>query len=225
VESVASQKGVDVEHIVIDGVSTDGTLEELSGLGVRLFSGPDRGIYDAMNKGVRLAQGDIVGILSATDYLAAECVLAKVARTFESSLVDLVHGKVVIVNDRGSRIATVGRDVGFHELRRSMQVAHPSVFVRRDVYERHGLFDTAFRIAGDHEYMLRIWPRVRRHFIDAELVMMPAGGASQVHPSHSLRESMAAAILHGQHPIPSTINYYHSLSRNWMARFVRRSRA
>lgn len=186
VDSVLAQKCVDLEYIVIDGDSTDGTLKVLLGYGsqiTHLVSEPDEGIYDAMNKGVALATGDVVGILNSDDFYADEDVLSAVASAFEDPAVDCVYGDLnyvdaedtnLVVREWRSQPYTAGA------FRRGWHPAHPSFLVRRSVYERHGLFDTGLPIAADYEFMLRVLEkhRLQSVYLPKVLVKMRTGGAS-----------------------------------------------
>lgn len=175
-----------LESIVIDGASTDGTLAALEALRpriARLVSEPDEGIYDAMNKGLRLAGGDVVGLLNADDVYQDDQVLSRVARAFEDPSVEACYGDLVYVRKEDpSRIVRYWRSgpPAPESFRWGWMPAHPTFFVRRGIYERHGLFDTRFRIAADFELMLRLLGRhrVKAAYIPEVLVRMRAGGTS-----------------------------------------------
>lgn len=187
VASVLAQQGTGgVASIVIDGASTDGTLAALEPLRprlARLVSEPDRGIYDAMNKGLALAEGDIVGLLNADDLYADDQVLARVARAFADPAVEACYGDLVYVRaDDPARVLRYWRSgpprpAAFPW---GWMPPHPAFFVRRSVYERLGRFDTRYRIAADYEFMLRVLlkHRLAAAYIPEVLVRMRAGGAS-----------------------------------------------
>lgn len=187
VESVAAQKfDGEVEYIVIDGGSTDGTLELLSqyeDVVSRLVSEPDNGLYDAMNKGIRLATGDVVGILNSDDFYTSDDVLATVAREFEQKNVDAVYGDIHFVSPDNlnkcvryysSRIFTP------RALRFGFMPAHPSFYVRRSCYEKYGGFDTTYRIASDYDLMVRLFykHKITYSYIRKDMVTMRTGGVS-----------------------------------------------
>lgn len=189
-EAVASVLGQKyegrLEAIVIDGASTDGTLAALAPLRHRLahlVSEPDQGIYDAMNKGLRLATGDIVGLLNADDLYQDEQVLARVARAFEDPAVAVCYGDLVYVRSADpSKILRYWhsgppRPTAFQW---GWMPPHPTFFVRRHVYDRLGHFDLRYRIAADYEFMLRVLlkHRLQATYIPEVLVRMRAGGAS-----------------------------------------------
>lgn len=222
--SVAAQACEGVEHVVVDGGSTDGTVEILRAAGVRFVSGPDAGIYDAMSKGVALARGEHVHILNADDRYAGPHALARLTTALDGGL-DLVHARARQVRADGSEVRTFGRDVPYDRLRRKMVVAHPTVVVRRAVYERWGAFSVGFRIAADHEWALRVWPRIRTGFLDEVLVEMRIGGVSTDNANvvRSYRESMAAAIIHGARPLPALVNCWYEIWKHRLV-FARRFR-
>lgn len=184
--SVAKQTWPDVEHIVIDGASTDGTLEVLKRCGghlARLVSEPDAGIYDAMNKGVLAATGEVVGFLNADDQYANGDVLGMVARAVDEGHLDAVFGDVAFYSDASpKRLIRRYRANRFRpdRLAWGWMPAHPGLFVRRQIFERVGLFSTSYRIAADFEWIARAFYResLRYRHLPATLVHMRTGGIS-----------------------------------------------
>lgn len=184
--SVAAQTWPQVEHIVIDGASTDGTLTQLramqQGLAV-LVSEPDRGIYEALNKGIRLATGNVVGFLHADDVYESPEVLAQVARAFEDPAVDAVYGDLVYTRKSDpTQVVRYWRAGPFKPgcLAAGWMPPHPTFYVRRSVYQRLGMFDTAFRISADYDTVLRFLGRggVKPYYLPQVLVRMRLGGIS-----------------------------------------------
>lgn len=186
IDSVLSQSHPVVEYIVIDGASTDGTLAVLepyrSQLDV-LISERDDGIYDALNKGIKCATGDVIGFLHADDVFEDNNVLSKVAATFHDPAVDAVYGDLVYV--RHSDINQVIRywksgNYDSATLSRGWMPPHPTFYVRRSVYERLGGFDTRYRIAADYDTVLRFLAvgKIRAIYIPEIFVRMRAGGIS-----------------------------------------------
>jgi glycosyltransferase len=184
--SVQAQTWRDIEHIVVDGGSTDGTLGVLAASRARLaklICEPDRGVYDALNKGIREASGDIVGFMHADDEFASEHTLARVARAFEDPGVDAVYGDLVYVRrDEPDRIVRYWRAGRYtrEQLANGWMPPHPTFYVRRNVYRQFGAFDTRFKIAADYENMLRILWRggVQAAYIPEVMVRMRVGGMS-----------------------------------------------
>lgn len=197
IESVAAQQYSNIEHIVIDGASTDGTLQLLEQhrekLGV-LVSEPDRGIYDALNKGIQRASGEVLGFLHADDVFAGPGVLARVAKEFESPNVDAVYGDLVYVRRTDTshviRYWRAGR-ASARSVRWGWMPPHPTLYVRRSKYASVGLFNTEYRIAADYDLMLRLLTSdgFRMSYIPEILVKMRVGGASNRSLRNIIRKS------------------------------------
>lgn len=186
IASVAGQSHVNVEHLVIDGASTDGTLaaiEHARHPTMRLFSERDGGIYEALNKGIGLATGDIVGVLHSDDFFAHGLVLEKVAAAFADPGVLAVYGDLDYVSAADTRkVVRQWRSGSFspQKLRWGWMPPHPTLFLRREVFERHGAYDQSYRIAADYEAILRCFGRedLRPVYIPEVLVKMRLGGES-----------------------------------------------
>jgi len=159
--SVAGQNWSEVEHIVIDGASTDGTKEIIEGHRTRLAyfaSKPDKGIYDAMNKGLAVATGDIIGFLNADDYYASDDLLSMVASQMRDCNLEALMGDVTFFHKQNP--ACTVRYFSSDQFRPDRLAwgwmpAHPALFLRKEVYGRVGLFKTDYRIAGDFEFIVR----------------------------------------------------------------------
>jgi glycosyltransferase involved in cell wall biosynthesis len=185
--SVDIQTWPRIEHIIVDGASRDGTLEVVGKFCEPwriVVSEPDRGIYDAMNKGVRQTHGDIIGFLNADDHYANENVLAHVSEAFADAGVDAVLGDVAFFRpDRPDRLVRRYRAHKFVPARLAWgwMPPHPALFVRRGVFERVGPFRTDFRIAGDYEWIVRAFgpTGIRRYtYMPETMVHMLTGGIS-----------------------------------------------
>lgn len=185
--SIISQEQADYECVVVDGGSTDGTVEIIReyekqfGGRMKWISEPDKGIYDAMNKGLRMATGDVVGILNSDDFFSSTDVLSTVAREIEG--VDAVYGDVHFVKpDNLQKCVRYYSSKAFRPwmMRLGFMPAHPSFYCRREVYEKYGLFDSSFRIAADFELLLRLIfvNRISTRYINKDFVTMRTGGAS-----------------------------------------------
>jgi glycosyltransferase len=195
-ESVRRQR-VDYEHIVIDGASTDGTLSilrdyEAAGR-IRLVSEPDDGIYAAMNKGMALCQGDIVGFLNADDFYASDDTLQRVLAPFRSSNTDSVYGDLAYVDSKDlSRMVRFWRSGSVRpgSFYFGWMPPHPTFFVRREVYSRHGGFRTDLGSAADYELILRFLfkHRISTHYVRETLIKMRTGGISNA----SIKNRLAA---------------------------------
>ena len=212
----AGEAPFELEYIVVDGGSTDGTLDLLASYSERiatLISEPDQGLYDAMNKGVQAATGDVVAILNADDVYASTNVLASVADTFRDSGAEAVYGDLhYVAADDLSQVIRRWKAGAYAPgaFRRGWMPPHPALFVRRACYHRWGLFTLALRSAADYELMLRF---IHRHgmtlaYLPETLVLMRAGGISNASPNHRIRahrEDWKAWRMNGFHPSPLTL--------------------
>lgn len=209
-------QGVPVEHIVVDGGSTDGTLEvvdRFAGRLARVVSEPDRGMYDALNKGLRLATGEVVGLLHADDVYAHRGVLRRVRAVFRDRRVESCYGDLVYVAaDDDGRVLRRWRSgsYGHRRFYTGWMPPHPTFFVRRRIYERYGGFRLDLGSAADYELMLRflLRHRVRAAYIPEVLVRMRTGGRSNA----SLARRLAAHAndwrawrVNGLRPFPWTL--------------------
>ena len=206
----------ELEYIVVDGGSTDGTLDLLARYRNRiatLISEPDNGLYDAMNKGIKAATGDVVAILNADDVYASTDVLARVAATFRDSGAEAVYGDLNYVAADDLSKVTRRWNAGTYTkgaFRRGWMPPHPALFVRRACYDRWGLFTLSLRSAADYELMLRF---IHRHgmslaYLPETLVLMRAGGVSNASFKHRIRahrEDWKAWRMNGYHPSPLTM--------------------
>ena len=188
-ESVLRQTYSDVELIVVDGASRDDTMDVVRryeprfGGRMHWTSEPDRGIYDAMNKGIARATGDVIGILNSDDFYTSDTVLERVAEAMAGGDVDAVYGDIHYVRD--GDLHKCVRYYSSRPFRRGLMrlgfmPAHPSFYCRREVYERCGTFDTTYRVAADFENLLRLIyvNRIRTRYLPVDFVTMRTGGAS-----------------------------------------------
>ena len=191
-DSVLAQDHPDRELIVIEGASNDGTLEVIqryAGQIAHLVSEPDRSVYDALNKGLRLATGDVVGFLHADDRYADDRVLSRIAAALADPTVDACYGDLLYVGkDDPRHVVRYWRAGPYHprRLRRGWMPPHPTFYARRAVYQRLGGFNLDYRIAADYDCLLRFFGtgQITGAYIPEVLVHMRLGGAS----NRSLRE-------------------------------------
>ncbi len=224
-ESVRRQHlpaGVELEHVIVDGASSDRTLEIVrhfadapAGVGYRVISEPDRGLYDAMNKGIAAATGEAVGILNADDFYASAHTLAAVAGVFRGPGVDASYGDLVYVRDAAARAGFPV--VRFWRSGRASRGAfswgwmppHPTFWVRKSIYERVGAYRLDLGTAADYEMMVRIAVReaIPLAYVAETLVCMRDGGASNVSVEARVRANQAdrqAWSGNGLKPLPWT---------------------
>ncbi len=195
--SLLSQTYRDVEHVVQDGGSTDGTLDLLHEQGhsmMTLESAPDAGLYDAINREIARASGDVIGLLHSDDLLASDDVLADVAAAFEDPTIDGVYGDLQYLSSDGSgRVIRHWRAGAYqaHRLAWGWMPPHPTLYLRRGVFEALGTYDTSYQIAGDYDGMLRFLTQGRLNlvYIPQVMVKMKIGGVSNKSIGHMLRKS------------------------------------
>lgn len=196
-DSVRAQTWPDVQHVVIDGASTDGTLEILQARRNEIavmVSEPDKGIYDALNKGIARATGDVIGLMHSDDLYADEHVLTDVAVEFADPTIDAVYGDLYYVAQGDtSRVIRRWRSGEYTPalLSRGWMPPHPTLYLRRQVIEQWGAFDTSFRIAADYDAILRYFGqgKVRSAYVPRVLVKMRVGGESNRSIDRILRKS------------------------------------
>lgn len=186
IQSVLEQTGADIEYIIVDGGSTDGTLDLLRKYDSRLdlwVSAKDKGIYDAMNKGIGLCTGEWVGLINADDWYEPDAVLQAMTAVEHEPQVNVVHGDIWIHYPNGQKKRKHARNSGFLLKYWEMVLNHPSFFVRRSYYQGRA-FDPALRVSGDHHWTLRAWLENSKQFLYLPIVIanFSAGGASMTNP-------------------------------------------
>jgi glycosyltransferase involved in cell wall biosynthesis len=188
-ESVLGQIYTDWEYIVVDGGSTDGTVDLIRkyeprfGDKLKWTSEPDKGIYDAMNKGIQKSTGDVIGILNSDDYYTTTDALSTIASALSDEKLDAVYGDIHFIKegepDKTVRYYSSRRFKPFW-LRFGFMPAHPSFYVRRVVYQKAGLYDMSYKIGSDFEMMVRLFrkQRIRYQYLAKDFVTMRTGGMS-----------------------------------------------
>jgi glycosyltransferase involved in cell wall biosynthesis len=183
-DSVFSQDYSNIELIVVDGASTDGTLAVIDKYRDKIgasISEPDKGIYDAMNKGIALATGDVIGILNSDDFYASTSIISQVVKEFENDDTDAVYGDVAIVRSRNTKkivryySSKAFRPEGFAY---GYMPAHPTFFTYKKFYERQGGFKTDYHIAADYELLIRLLvkDKLRSRYMELHMITMRLGG-------------------------------------------------
>jgi len=186
IKSVLSQTYDDIEYIVVDGASTDGTVDVIrkyEGQISTFISEPDKGIYDGLNKGVALATGDVVGFLHSDDLYEDEHVVAQIAEAFKIDDVDSIYGDLVYVSKEDtSKVVRYWKSGAYSlkKLENGWMPPHPTFYVKRKVYEAFGAFDTSFNISADYDTILRFLGRegITTRYIPEVLIKMRVGGES-----------------------------------------------
>ena len=189
IQSVLRQTNKDFEYLIIDGGSTDETIDivksyesEFSGR-LKWVSEKDQGIYDAMNKGIKMASGDVVGVLNSDDYFTSDDILQTVADAFKCQEIDAIYGDIHFIRDGNPQKCIryySSRMFRPFWLRFGFMPAHPSFYCKREVFEKAGLYSLDYKIGADYEMMVRLFKkyRIKSLYINKDFVTMRTGGAS-----------------------------------------------
>ena len=226
-QSVLDQSYSNIEYIVVDGLSKDNTLnivrefEPLFAGKMRWIYENDNGIYDAMNKGLHMATGDVVGMLNSDDCFTDNDVIEKVAQAFTDDKIDAVYGDVHFVRETNlSRCVRYYSSAGFRPwwLRFGIMPAHPSFYARKEVFQKAGLYKTDYKIGGDFEMMVRLFKRfdIKTKYLPMVFVTMRMGGASTKNVGSRLtllREDTRACRENGvyTHPLLICLKYFYKV--------------
>ncbi len=196
-QSVQQQTYPFIEHIIVYGVSTDNTLDIVAVSAHKGFvhQGKDKGIYDAMNKGISLCNGDIIGILNSDDFYADETVIEKVVALFKDTNCKAVYGDLVYVDANNTNQITrtwISGDYRKNNFLYGWMPPHPTFFVRKELYQQFGTFNLALWGAADYELMLRFLYKhnVETAYLNKVLVHMRSGGQSNVSIKNRIRANM-----------------------------------
>lgn len=200
IESVLNQPFADFEYLIIDGGSTDGTVELVKSyqpkFGKKLIfvSENDNGIYDAMNKGLKLAKGELVGIINSDDWYDDSTLQRVYEESCKHKQAGVYYG--LLMNYRGDKVF---RATGYHHdfLNESI-ISHPTCFISKSIYEKFGQFDLQYRLAADYDLILRLYKNgVNFYFISQILAHFREGGSTDVHKNKSRRETYLIYYRHG----------------------------
>jgi glycosyltransferase involved in cell wall biosynthesis len=190
IESVLSQDYPDIEYIIIDGNSSDGTqdiIETYSSNISKYVSEPDKGMYDAINKGLNFATGDIVGLMHSDDEFYDSRVVSKIAAKFENeSDTEGIYGNgIYVTNDTEEKLVRdrIGGAYNFENLKAGWLPLHPTVYLKKSVIEKYGVYDLTFKIASDTEFLLRYLfkHKIKMTYLNEYVVKMRMGGLSTSH--------------------------------------------
>ena len=189
IQSVLRQTNKDFEYLIVDGGSTDETIDivksyesEFSGR-LKWVSEKDKGIYDAMNKGIKMASGDIVGILNSDDYFTSDDILQTVADAFKRQEIDAIYGDIHFIRDGNPKKCIryySSRMFRPFWLRIGFMPAHPSFYCKREIFDKAGLYSLDYKIGADYEMLVRLFKRlkIKTLYVNKDFVTMRTGGAS-----------------------------------------------
>lgn len=189
--SIKQQTYQNIEHILVDGESVDGTVEYLqqSNQVSRIITEPDNGIYDALNKGIKLSTGDVIGFLHSDDAFFLDGTLAKIAKVFNTptgksgKFPDVVYGDLILIDQKDTdKVVRYWKSQPFRPtlLNRGWMPPHPTIFMRREVYEKHGFFNIDLKCSADYDYILRVFrdPTLNIAYLPEVITKMRVGGVS-----------------------------------------------
>ncbi|GAB3920186.1 glycosyltransferase family 2 protein [Larkinella terrae] len=211
IDSVLSQTYPDIEYIVIDGNSTDNSADVIRSYGSRItrfVSEPDKGLYDAINKGLRLATGEVIGLINADDFYKHDQVVEKVVNLFNQTGCDAVYGDIIYVN--ATNVEKIDRNWKVGEYKEGdflwgWMPPHPTCFIRRSVYEKLGNYTLELKSSSDYELLLRFIHKykIKISYLPEVLVAMRSGGMSNATLKHRFRanrEDRQAWKINGLRP-------------------------
>lgn len=215
IESVLAQDYEDVEYIVVDAASTDGSLSVINEYKDRIakvISEPDKGMYEGINKGIRVATGDIIGLVHSDDFLYAEDTISHVVERFESSGADFLYGNGLYVSEENTDKVVrnwIGGDYRLWKVRHGWLPLHPTCYIRRDVMEKRGLYNEAYKIASDSDLLFRylLGGELSVTYLNEYIVKMRMGGLSTNSKMRRQmwREDIRMYRSHGMSPIITKI--------------------
>jgi len=218
-DSIINQKNSSIELIIIDGGSTDQTLEILSRYNKNidcLISEIDDGIYDAWNKGIKVANGKWMMFVGSDDELRPGCIDSYQEQIIEDTNYDYISGRIMLVNQQGDELREFGQPYDWGVFRTIMNLAHVSALHNRRLYDKYGYYDTSYKICGDYELLLRPKGELKVKFIDKLLANMAIGGVSYGSFA-ALEETRKAKLKHMVKSTPSIFfDYHYSVFKLWL---------
>lgn len=217
-DSVLAQTYSDIEYVVVDGASTDKSISLIQEKAntyphIKWSSEPDKGIYDALNKGIAMATGEVIGFLHADDLLAETNTIEEIMKTFKKQQCDGVYGNLhYVAAENTHKIIRNWISQPFKPslIKKGWMPAHPTLYLKAKVYATHGLFDTSYKIAADYDFILRIFkqPDLKFVYLPQTIVKMRVGGASNrdlKHVLQKMKEDLNALKTNKVGGIPSLV--------------------
>lgn len=231
IKSIIRQTHQDIEYVIIDGGSTDGTIDVIKKYRDKIsswMSEPDKGIYDAMNKGIKVVTGEIIGILNSDDIYTNDSVIETVVKTINEKKVDACYGDLVYVDKPNTnKIIRYWRSCEYQEglFSKGWVPPHPTFFVKKLVYETYGLFDLNFTLAADYEIMFRFLHKhhITTAYIPAILVKMRLGGSSNRSVSNVIKQNMEIARILNRNGLKMSPTFLYHKFINRISQFGKHS--
>jgi glycosyltransferase len=197
IDSVVKQTNADIEYIVVDGGSSDDTPAVVNSYGTKVskfICEPDKGIYDAINKGILISTGEVVGLLHSDDIFGNEQIVSMITEVFDNTGADGVYGDLLYVNKENlNKVIRHWKSGPFKTsmLKRGWMPPHPTLFLKRKIFDNYGLYDTGFKISSDYDFMLRIMsrPELKFEYLPQIITRMRVGGASNRSLKNIIRKS------------------------------------
>lgn len=224
-DSVLSQSHNDIEYLIIDGASTDGTVALIKANAkkyqqIQWISEQDKGIYDALNKGIAMATGDIIGFVHSDDYLADPEVISKIAKEFQTFAVDGVYGDLHYVKSEATHKVVrnwKSQPFSLNLLHKGWMPAHPTLFLKSEIYKTYGVFDLHYEIAADYDFVLRIFQQqhLKFKYLNRVITKMRVGGASNKSLKNLIKKSTEdyKALKKNKIPFPIVVLCYKNGSK------------
>jgi len=215
IESVINQDYKDIEYIIIDGNSTDGTIEIIKKYKNKIhkfISEPDKGIYDAMNKGIKLATGEVIGFLNSDDLYQNNSVISNIVEGFVNKDCSIIYGDLFYVKPGNPQIiirSWNSKSFVRGSFKKGWHPPHPTFYVKREIYEKYGVFNLNYRLAADFELMLRFLENyhVKSYYLNQPLVRMRLGGATNKNLKNIVIQNIECYRAFKNNHLPVSILY------------------
>lgn len=222
-ESIRNQDYEDIEYIIVDGGSADGTLDiisEYSDIVTRMVSEPDHGISDAMNKGIRMATGDVIGIIHSDDMLY-EGALRRIAAVYDESI-DVYYGDCVVCDESGNLMHVLTAKSDLSDMPYSFGLIHPSTFITKRAYGEWGLYSTSHKYAMDYELLLRFYKKQAvMKYVNAAMAVYRVGGTNQIYRKKTIMEVRNISIHYGANPVKAEMLRLEKVLKDWIRPLIR----
>jgi glycosyltransferase len=197
IKSIFTQKEDNIEYIIIDGKSTDNTIDIINKYNnsVDLFiSEPDQGIYDAINKGIKNSNGDIIGLLHSDDLFTNDNIVNKITHIFNKENIDILYGDLLYVKSTDpNKVIRYWRSQPFYPdlLNKGWMPPHPTLFIKKEVFNKIGLYDTKYKISADYDFIVRLfkYPALKSYYLPEVITRMRVGGDSNKSLKNIIRKS------------------------------------